>query len=253
MAYLISPKIKFPVFYLILLSMNLHKIKLAFLLFFLSPISLILAQSKSISESGKPIFIVSNDLAQYAIRHIQFNVELISKKRGFGFNFYFNKGMSDLRDPSTYKKREATMNPVAGGDGFYKSYYVGADAKIYPIVESKKVKYFYSFGFEVGESSCRIEKENTMTYMPGYHMGNTYYYYSMSTNTTKSVNYYTDLFWGLHHKQGCLWSITRWLYLGAEINVGLNRFYEPGINSEGKRSKSNSIKYGAGLSLGLAI
>jgi hypothetical protein len=213
------------------------------------------------NEAGRPIFVITGDLAQYAIKHVQFNAELIGKKRRFGFNVYYNKGLSPLRDPETYKRKEVTINPVADGDGFYKSYYWGVDAKFYPKVEVKRFKYYYSFGLEFGESSCRIEKENTYA----SNKGTGYYYYTSSgswvygtsfsaaSSTAKSINYYTNPYWGFHHKQGCLWTITDWLYLEAELNVGLNRFLGPEKDSDGKLERSNSIKFGGGLHLGFAL
>lgn len=214
------------------------------------------AQSKNMNEIGKPIFVISNDLAQYAINHIQFNAELINKKRTFGFNFYCNIGMSKPYDPVTYKRKEVTMNPVSNGDGFYKRYYVGADAKIYPHVEAKRFKYFYSFGFESGEAICRIENQNTMTSSPNFFTSNTYYYYSnysVSNSTRNSSSYFTNNFWGIHHKHGCLWTITNRLFLEAEINVGLNRFIGPDRDSDGKKYRYNSIKFGGGFHLGFAF
>jgi hypothetical protein len=205
------------------------------------------------NEAGKPIFIITNDLAQYAIKHVQGNAELIGKKRRFGFNFYVNKGLSDVHDPETYKRKEATMNPVPNGNGFYKNSYVGADAKFYPHIDVKKFKYYYSFGLEKGEAYCRIEKQVTVPHNYWAPIGGGWYQYTYGTSTSISVNYFSNPFWGFHHKEGCLWTITNWLFLEAEINVGVNRFIEPETDSEGKKHRSTSIKFGGGLHLGFAL
>src|SRR3989344_4472856 len=168
--------------------------KLILSLLLLLQLSFAFGQYKNMDEAGKPIFVISTDLAQYIIKHIQFNAELIDKQRRFGFNFYFNKGMSELYDRETYSRKEVTMSHAKSGDDHYKNYYVGADAKFYPKVETKKIKYFYSFGFESGEAGCIVEDQNTIINRPGYWSGNTYYYYSVSTSTSSSLHYSPDMF-----------------------------------------------------------
>ncbi|MDP2387607.1 MAG: hypothetical protein Q8M29_14645 [Bacteroidota bacterium] len=188
--------------------------------------------------------IISMDLAQLSIiQHIQANVEYIPKNRKFGFEAYYNKGLTDRKYVATYERKEATINKVEYGDGYYKYQYVGFNIKIYPHAH-KKLTYFMAFGTEQGKAGAylTITKFNSN---PNW-WNNT----PIATTTkTRVETYYANY----HFNNGCVLRIKKYFILQGNIALGINQFTRYKEDPKDKNQFDLSAKLGLGLMMGVAF
>ncbi len=186
--------------------------------------------------------LISVDLFQLTIRHVQLNFDYFFKNKKNGISFYGNFG---VLAPTYYKTYQHWETEWLFSGKMYKKYHFGVDFKVFPS-KHRKLNYFYSLGLDAGRVFVR-EEELVLSSVVHSPMGGYYYVPQHYID-----NYYKGLYSSFRYNNGFLWRITKSLYMHGGIVLGVN-YYRYHSKTEDKDINLFLPKVLGNVSLGFAF